>query len=170
MNKSKIEWCDMTWNPITGCLHQCEYCYAKGIANRFKSNGSLHQHGNWVMMLESHYEHPKIKGIYDIRKPLCRGTVKHYGKDLPLEISHYPFGFAPTFHRYRLSEPAKTKKPQTVFVGSMADVFGEWIPDEWIAEIVNACRNAGVPVFLKDNLAKIWGEPLIQEFPWEVEK
>lgn len=21
MNKTKIEWCDMTWNPVTGCLH-----------------------------------------------------------------------------------------------------------------------------------------------------
>jgi protein gp37 len=25
MNKSKIEWCDSTWNPVTGCLHKCEY-------------------------------------------------------------------------------------------------------------------------------------------------
>jgi len=29
MNKSKIEWCDSTWNPVTGCLHGCEYCYAR---------------------------------------------------------------------------------------------------------------------------------------------
>lgn len=29
MNRSKIEWCDHTWNPITGCLHNCPYCYAK---------------------------------------------------------------------------------------------------------------------------------------------
>ena len=35
MNKTKIDWCDSTWNPVTGCLHGCEYCYARGIANRF---------------------------------------------------------------------------------------------------------------------------------------
>ena len=35
MNKTKIEWCDSTWNPVTGCLHGCEYCYARKIANRF---------------------------------------------------------------------------------------------------------------------------------------
>lgn len=35
MNKSKIEWCDYTWNPVTGCLHGCEYCYAKKIDKRF---------------------------------------------------------------------------------------------------------------------------------------
>ena len=35
MNRSKIEWCDHTWNPITGCLHNCRYCYARGMARRF---------------------------------------------------------------------------------------------------------------------------------------
>jgi protein gp37 len=32
MNKSNIEWCDFTWNPLTGCKHGCAYCYARGIA------------------------------------------------------------------------------------------------------------------------------------------
>ena len=27
MNKSLIEWCDFTWNPVTGCQHGCPYCY-----------------------------------------------------------------------------------------------------------------------------------------------
>lgn len=35
MNKTKIDWCDSTWNPVTGCLHGCEYCYARKIAKRF---------------------------------------------------------------------------------------------------------------------------------------
>ena len=35
MNKTKIDWADSTWNPVTGCLHDCEYCYARGIAKRF---------------------------------------------------------------------------------------------------------------------------------------
>ena len=26
MKKTKIDWADSTWNPITGCLHDCEYC------------------------------------------------------------------------------------------------------------------------------------------------
>ena len=31
MNKTSIEWCDYTWNPITGCSpasEGCENCYA----------------------------------------------------------------------------------------------------------------------------------------------
>ena len=32
MQKSKIEWTDFTWNPITGCTKGCDYCYARKMA------------------------------------------------------------------------------------------------------------------------------------------
>lgn len=34
LNKTKIETCDYTWNPYVGCLHGCDYCYARPIANK----------------------------------------------------------------------------------------------------------------------------------------
>jgi len=37
---------------------------------------------------------------------------------------------------------------------------------KWIESIVNECRKQGVPVFMKNSLRDIWGEPLIQEYPW----
>lgn len=36
MNRTKIEWTDYTWNPITGCTKGCSYCYAMAISKRFK--------------------------------------------------------------------------------------------------------------------------------------
>ncbi|NMB98129.1 MAG: DUF5131 family protein [Clostridiaceae bacterium] len=36
MNKTKIEWCDSTLNPVVGCTYGCEYCYARKMNNRFK--------------------------------------------------------------------------------------------------------------------------------------
>ena len=30
-----IEWAKWSWNPVTGCLHNCPYCYAKDIATRY---------------------------------------------------------------------------------------------------------------------------------------
>ena len=36
MNRSKIEWTDYTWNPITGCTRGCPYCYARRMAHRLK--------------------------------------------------------------------------------------------------------------------------------------
>jgi len=38
MTKSKIEWTDEVWNPVTGCTkvsQGCKHCYAETIANRF---------------------------------------------------------------------------------------------------------------------------------------
>lgn len=32
----KIDWCNFSWNPISGCLHDCSYCYLKKMSERFK--------------------------------------------------------------------------------------------------------------------------------------
>ena len=92
MNDTKIEWCDMTWNPVTGCLHGCEYCYAKKVAHRFDGK------------------------VFDT-SPLPGGL--HVLEDRP-PWPPYPYGFAPTFHRYRLGDPASKTKGKTIFVCSMA--------------------------------------------------
>ena len=36
MNKTRIEWCDSTLNPVVGCSHGCPYCYARNMNKRFK--------------------------------------------------------------------------------------------------------------------------------------
>jgi protein gp37 len=35
MNRTRIEWADMSWNPITGCTYGCPYCYARWMTARF---------------------------------------------------------------------------------------------------------------------------------------
>lgn len=91
-----ISWAKWSWNPVTGCLHGCDYCYARSIAtsDRFKT--------------------------------------------------YYPAGFTPLFHHERLEAPRNTTiKPQyqddpawrRVFVCSMADLYGRWVPDEWIDQV-----------------------------------
>lgn len=35
MNKTKIEWCSATLNPVVGCSFGCPYCYAERINRRF---------------------------------------------------------------------------------------------------------------------------------------
>lgn len=132
-NKTKISWCDSTWNPVTGCLHGCEYCYAYNIAYRFGSVGT-----------ESNSENGYDCDLYE-------GTGENHVLDRPalrewkngkVTKAPYPFCFDPTFHRYKLGEPQRWKKPRNIFVCSMADLFGHWVPDEWIAEVLKACDAA----------------------------
>ena len=91
MNKqgeNGIPYCDYTWNPVTGCLHGCDYCFAERIAKRF--NGS----------------------------------------------KAFPRGFEPAYHPDRLIEPENIKKPSRIFVSDMGDLFGDWVPDEWIMKVI----------------------------------
>jgi protein gp37 len=32
------------------------------------------------------------------------------------------------------------KEPRRIFVGSMTDLFGDWVPDEWLAAVFGACH------------------------------
>jgi hypothetical protein len=94
-----IEWARWSWNPITGCLHNCAYCYARDIAARF-----------------------------------------------------FPQNFEPSFLPSRLKAPDNTKQPnfdkiadpvermgqRNVFVCSMADLFGKWVPVEWINAVLES--------------------------------
>lgn len=49
----------------------------------------------------------------------------------------HPFhpGFDPTLRPERVEQPLKWRKPRRVFVNSMSDLFGEFVPDDYIAEI-----------------------------------
>lgn len=133
MNNTKIEWCNSTWNPVTGCLHDCKYCYARKIANRF---GGCNE--KWDRILTPHYNVP----LTELDEPLTITRSSAGPRNGQTVKAPFPFGFDPTFHKYRLSEPAKWKNPRTVFVGSMTDLFGEWVPDRWIKDVFNACEKA----------------------------
>ena len=122
---TKIPYCDSSWNPISGCYHNCEYCYARRIANRF--DGGLGE-GN---------------GVYVLDEPICpQKPIGNRGAFLIGKPMPYPYGFRPTYHRYRLNVPQLWVKPRNIFVCSMADLFGDWVEDEWIDEIMQACRKA----------------------------
>lgn len=132
MDKTKIEWADATWNPVTGCFHGCDYCYARRIAERFAPPyapclGDPGMEG--ARKLDSD---EGMDTMLELEKP-----YKPEGRIIP-----YPMGFYPTLHKYRLNQPRKWTEPRTIFVCSMADLFGEWVPDEWIKLVFDACREA----------------------------
>jgi protein gp37 len=123
MNKSKVEYCDFTWNPVTGCLDGCQYCYAAKQAQRFSGDIRLNKGSDQLRKDEN--------GLYILDKPFKNQT----GKVIP-----HPVGFEPVMHRYRLAMPAQKKNPANIFVCSLADLFGPWMPDIWTEEVFRACE------------------------------
>lgn len=108
MQKTKIEWTDMSWNPVrarntrskdrrtgTFCTRispGCKNCYASTINRRF-------------------------------------GTGDEY--EVP-NLAHHEFFLSDKI----LAEPVQRKKPARIFVGDMFDLFHEQIPVGFIAEVL----------------------------------
>lgn len=126
MNKSKIEWTDFTWNPVTGCLHDCPYCYARKQARRFCGDIRLNKGSDQLKKDEN--------DMYILEQPFKNQVTGRVTPD--------PVGFEPIMHKYRLAMPAQKKKPAKIFVCSMADLFGAWVPDSWIEDVFKACDAA----------------------------
>ena len=61
----------------------------------------------------------------------------------------FPKGFKPNFRKHLLTAPQNTPIPNSdkisdrlVFTVSMGDLFGEWVPQEWIDAVLDSVRNA----------------------------
>lgn len=128
MNKTKIEWVKnpdgtqgYTWNPITGCLNGCAYCYARKLANgRLKSR-----------YLANHNVPP-----IDTEEPL---TLEQAG-ELQTRLLD---PFYPRFWPERLLDPdLESKKPKGIFPVDMGEWQADWVPIEWshsLIGIIVAC-------------------------------
>lgn len=137
MNRSKQGFCDHTWNPITGCRHNCDYCYARKMTTRFAGDVRLNK-----MAKKDYCLIPAADGsedLYVLDKPMMNETGN---------ILTYPFDFEPTLHRHRMDIPEKLKMGNNIFVGAMADVFGAWIPDNWLDEIFEVCQKNSIHNYL----------------------
>jgi len=139
MNKTKIEWVinpngspGFTFNPFTGCLHSCSYCYARKIANRFQPDAKGRE------AIKQMCEYRKFGEVYVLDEP-----IRINGKAQP-----FPFGFQPTYHRYRLMDSFKRRIPSTIFVNDMSDIMGECWYSHWVREIITMMREASQHTFL----------------------
>ena len=126
MNRTKNELADYAWNPVTGCLKDCRYCYAKKSALRFASD--------WRRNLA---ERPKVQQV----------GANLFELDAPWETTNNrflnnPTGFMPTIHKYRMDWPQKVKVGSTIMVCTDGDLFGPWVPEDWILRVFAAADEA----------------------------
>jgi protein gp37 len=78
----------------------------------------------------SHAQRWRNTDLFVIDEPLDAPNGRHIA---------FPYGFNPTLHRYRLDNLQQFKTGVNVFVCSMADLFGAWVPNEWIQMVMDAC-------------------------------
>ena len=76
-----------TWNPVTGCMHNCSYCWARRLA-----------------------------------------TTKLREKE------RYREGFIPKLNPKEFR--ARFRDGDVVFVSDMGDLFGDFIPSEWVRKVI----------------------------------
>jgi len=75
------------------------------------------------------------------------GCANCYAERMALRLKamgnpNYVNGFHITMHRDALKLPLKWKKPQTIFVNSMSDLFHEDVPEDFILQVFDVMRRA----------------------------
>lgn len=126
MNKSQIGWCDFSWNPVTGCKKNCKFCIGRGMAQRLSGCVRLNLGSGQI-------QYDLKNRLFVLPKPFHTESGS---------VLQFPAGFEPTFHPYRLRMISDKQKPANIFVSSMGDLFGEWVPLEWIIAVFDACKAA----------------------------
>lgn len=129
MNKTPIDWVrnpdgtqGYTWNPITGCLNGCEYCYARKLANgRLKSRYLANK--NWAPPIQGNVLLPNL-GV-EMNPFYPRFWEDRLG-DIP--------------HDWTTLAGKQHVKPRGIFVCDMSDLFGIGIPPVWTAKVWNVMK------------------------------
>lgn len=129
MNKTSIEWVKnpdgtqgFTWNPVTGCLKGCDYCYARKLAN-----GRLR---------ERYLKNVWLPELYDSQFKFDRGAQEaSYDK-------HRKDPFYPRFWPEKLEQVSPLDKPRGIFVCNMGELFGPWLPKTWTEQVMETISEA----------------------------
>ncbi len=90
MQKSKIEWCDYSLNPIKGyCPNTCSYCYSHRMYNRFKWDKTIRYDVKELNKLKTIKESSKIfvGSMIDMYHP---DIHEIWVSDIILESYKYP--------------------------------------------------------------------------------
>lgn len=119
MARTKIDWCDVVWNPAWGCRHACPYCYARAFARRFGKQKAY-----------SEMKHLESLG-WTLELVGCLAEALR--------------AFRPTFlwSNFNRTFP---RKPARIFVDSMSDIIF-WKPD-WMHLVLRRIRRHPEHTFL----------------------
>lgn len=120
---SRIEWTEVTWNPVTGCNKVspgCKFCYAETMARRLQAMG----------------------------------------------VDRYRDGFGLTLQHDVVDQPLKWRKPRTVFVNSMSDLFHPDVPLDFLQRVFDVMERSPQHTFqvLTKRASRL--QAVAPELPW----
>lgn len=89
--------------------------------------------------------------FHDCKWAMPDGVVAEcYAKTVAERVAQaaYPQGFQHHYwHPERLNEPLKLAEPAGIFLDSMSDLMGHWVPEEQVHAVLEVCAKASQHVF-----------------------
>ncbi len=127
MQRTKIEWVKnpdgsqgYSWNPITGCLDTCGYCFARQLAR-----GRL-----------------RARCLANRNLPLDNEPKEHYANPFyprfwPERLNELPK--AKSWKEAGVTHQRDTT-PKGIFACNMCEFFGDWVPTDWQKEVLKVVK------------------------------
>ena len=118
---SGIEWTEATWNPVTGCTRVsagCDHCYAVTMTHRLEAMERARRPRN---------------GTENGRK--AKPGEKYVGLTVVNPRGDRHFNGNVKTHEAALEIPLRWRKGRRIFVNSMADLFHEKVPFDFIDRV-----------------------------------
>lgn len=135
MNKTKIQWTEMTWNPITGCTKisdGCLNCYAARMAKRLKAMGNP----RYLNEFEVTVHKDLLEVPLDIKQHkmiFVNSMSDLFHKDVPDATIVKVFETMNKAHWHTFQ--VLTKRPERVLAMDQAGLL-KWSPNIWMGTTV----------------------------------
>ncbi len=129
MAKSKIEWTESSWNPLTGCTKispGCKNCYAERMAIRLKAMGQKNYKNGFKLTLHPHVLDLPLKW----KKPqfiFVNSMSDLFHEDVPLDFIQSVFSIMRKAHWHVFQ--VLTKRAQRLYEVS---TLINWPPNVWM--------------------------------------
>lgn len=155
MSKSKIEWTDRTWNPVTGCTKVsagCKNCYAERLYERFHGKGSFKN----IICHEDRLDQP-----FKWKQPalvFVNSMSDLFHEDVPFKFIHKVLMVmwkCRGTHTFQIL----TKRPERLLQ------FEQWMVDNINALWFGFAENVWIGVSVEDQATADQRIPLLLKFP-----
>lgn len=152
MSKSKIEWTESTWNPVSGCSkvsRGCDNCYAERMAMRLKAMGTRGYENGFDVTLQPHALDKPLK----LKKPqviFVNSMSDIFHEKIPEEyiVQIFEVMNKAYWHTFQVL----TKRPRRL--AKIADKVN-WTDNIWMGVTVEANEYVDRVDYLRDCPAKI---------------